>query len=397
MNNPLLIGGLLLLFGVLGGKIANRLKFPAVTGYIIIGILIGPSILKFISPSFVDKSILVSRVALSLIAFTIGGGLSYPLLKQLGKSIFWISVFEALGAWLAVTFISLFLFKLPLAVALILGSISCATAPAATVMVLREYHAKGPLTDTLLGVVALDDVWGIISFAISTALATTLLSQNASLFSLVLKTLNPLYEIFGSIILGVVLGLALSSMLKRFQPQADMLPIILGMIILNAGLTIQLDLTPLLSNMALGMVLVNFSPEAKRVFETIKNIDRVIFIAFFVLAGAALHVELIPAVGLLGIGYILFRIAGKAAGVWLGGTLTEAPLVVKNYLSLALVPQAGVAIGLALLARQQFPQFGATIITVVLAATVVYELVGPVCTKLAITCAGEIGKSETTG
>lgn len=402
---------LFLLLGFLGGRLANRLKFPAVTGYIIVGLIIGPHLLRLVPEDIVESLSPLTNFALGLIALTIGGRLSINGLKKLGKSISYITMGEITVSFLMVSsFVFLFslfflhgfsglpsayplrTFVLPLA--LLLGAIAPATAPAATIAVINEYKAKGPLTDTLLAVVAIDDAFGIILFGLIFALSEILVGKGGgSPFSVILRGF---IDIFGSVSLGLIVGLALGSFARFLRERSDLLIIILGAVMFTTGIASLLDFSLLLSNMAAGFILINKAKRSQRIFGTIATIDMPIYVAFFVLAGAHLNWRLLLTVGLLGLVYLLARGYGQILGAKWGAARSEAPEMVRRYLGFGLIPQAGVAIGLVLLIQQEpsFRDFSGIISTVVLAGVVVNEIVGPLFTKMAIIRAGEAGKRE---
>ncbi|HHV62614.1 MAG TPA: cation:proton antiporter [Firmicutes bacterium] len=387
--NIILNGGLLLLVGFLAGKLANVLKFPAVTGYLIGGILIGPSVFNFLSHDMLRASIWISHGALALIAFSIGSQFTIGNIRRLGARVIWIATLEALGGLFAVMLAMIFVFRQPVPVALLYGAIAAATAPAATLMVIRELRASGPMTDTLLAVVAIDDPICVIAFGIASGLSAMLMKGTA--LSLGNMILGPLWEITRALGLGLMIGLGVSLAVKWIQREADVQVLVLGAIFVSTGLALILGLSPLLTCMALGSAVGNASRRGDKVFEAITALDTPVYVAFFTLSGAGLHVELLRRVGLLGIGYVAFRVLGKILGASLGATVTRAPGVVRRYLGLGLVPQAGVALGLSLLVKQQFPGIGDVISTTIVASTVIYELIGPVCSKIGISLAGEAG------
>ncbi|MGE5552084.1 MAG: cation:proton antiporter [Bacteroidota bacterium] len=389
LMNLILNTSLLLLLGMLAGKIVNKAKFPAVTGYLIMGIVIGPSFLNLLTHRMLNAAVWLSHGALGLIAFSIGSEFTVRTIRRLGKSVIWIAFLEAFGAALLVTVAMLLILRQPLANALLYGAIASATAPAATIMVIREFRAKGPLTDTLLAVVAIDDPICVINFAIASGVALMLLSGHVT--SVAGMILRPLLEILAAIALGAMLGVATSLIGDRIKTQAELLTFTLGAILLGTGLALQTGLSPLLVNMALGAAVGNLARQNEAMFEAVRAMDTPIYVAFFTLSGAGLHVGLLKSIGLVGLVYVIVRVAGKVAGAALGAKISGAPRVVLKYLGLGLVPQAGVALGLSLLAKQILPDLGDMISTTIVATTVIYELIGPLCAKLAIKLAGEDG------
>ncbi|MCG2713591.1 MAG: cation:proton antiporter [Candidatus Omnitrophica bacterium] len=388
--NTILGFGFILLVGLFSAKLISKIKFPAVTAYLIIGILIGSSLLKLIPVAILNISGLISNIVLGIIAFSIGQNFSRDNFRKIGKSVVWISVLEACGAWFLVTLVFLFILRQPFYIALIFGAISSATAPAATVMVIREYRAKGNFTDTLLGVVAIDDAWCLIIFAISLAISQAIHSHMVDTFFLIKVFLNSILSIFGAFVLGGAIAILLSYFSRFIRTQAEFLIFTLGLIFLTIGIAIWLHLSVLLASMFLGAVLVNINKSSVNPFEVLKTVDSPLFLLFFVLAGANLEIGLLPKLGLIGLAYLIFRVIGKVAGAKLGAHISGASNSIKKYLGLGLVPQAGVALGCALVAKNDFPNIGSMLFTTIVATTVVYELVGPICTKYALQKAGEI-------
>jgi len=388
--NTILGFGFILLVGLFSARLISKIKFPAVTAYLIIGILIGSSLLKLIPVAILNISGLISNIVLGIIAFSIGQNFSRDNFRKIGKSVVWISVLEACGAWFLVTLVFLFILRQPFYIALLFGAISSATAPAATVMVIREYRAKGSFTDTLLGVVAIDDAWCLIIFAISLAISQAIHSHMVATFFLIKVFLNSILSIFGALVLGGVIAIVLSYFSRFIRTQAELLIFTLGLIFSTIGIAIWLHLSVLLASMFLGAVLVNINRSPSNPFDVLKTVDSPLFLLFFVLAGANLEIGLLSKLGLIGLVYLVFRVIGKVAGAKLGAHISGASNSIKKYLGLGLVPQAGVALGCALVAKNDFPNIGSMIFTTIVATTVVYELSGPLCTKYALHKAGEI-------
>ncbi len=401
--------GLFLLLGFAGGRVAKRLRFPAVTGYIIVGLIIGPHLLRLVPEDMVESLAPLTNFALGLIALTIGGRLNINGLKKLGKSISYITMGEITVSFLMVSS-SVFLFSLfflprfsgqsaayslrtfVLPLALLLGAIAPATAPAATIAVINEYKAKGPLTDTLLAVVAIDDAFGIILFGLVFALSEILVGKGGS--NPLKVILGGFIDIFGSVSLGLIVGLALGSFARFLRERNELLIIVLGTVMFTTGVAALLDLSLLLANMAAGFILINKAKRSQRIFGTVATIDMPVYVAFFVLAGAHLDWKILFTVGLLGLVYLFTRGYGQILGAKWGAARAGAPDMVRKYLGFGLIPQAGVAIGLVLLIQQEssFQAFSGIISTVVLAGVVVNEIVGPLLTKMAIIKSGEAGK-----
>jgi Kef-type K+ transport system membrane component KefB len=395
--NILTIIGLIIAVSFLGSKLFQRLGIPQVVGFIVVGVVLGPSLFNVVPLDLSSELILISEIALGLIGFDIGSHLLFDELRQLGRSIIFILVFEAIGTFVLVT-AGIYLITGSFHTALIFGALASATAPAATVDVLAEYDAKGPLTTSLLAVVGMDDALALVLYSVAAAFAESLLGQSDAPSLLQILEL-PLIEIGGSAILGIGLGLLLDQIMCRMQVQHDVMAVSIGVVLLAVGLSEALGFSLILTTMILGMVLVNRCPEhGCHVRFTIEQAGPVIYVLFFTLVGARFQISLLPTMGLLGIAYVVLRSTGKFGGAWLGGTLGGAEPAVRDNLGLGLLSQAGVAIGLALASAARFDAYGpegqalgALIINVITATTFVVQILGPICVKLAIRRAGEIG------
>ena len=387
--NTLYYVAIVLLVGLLTAKLASLAKLPNVTGYLVGGLLIGPSIIKLVPKDAVIHMGIISEAALGLIAFSIGSEFSFKHLKQLGSGIITLTVVQALTAFVAVVAVIVLIFGKSIEVGLVIGAIGVATAPAATLLVVRQYKARGPVVDTLLPVVAIDDAVGIIVFGICMAIAKAVHMPNENV-SLAMSIINPIWEIVLSIIIGGILGFVVSFLARKIQGEEELLGIALGMILLGVALAAKFNVSSLLLCMTMGAVLTNLASSSPKMFGLVDKFTPPIYVAFFTLSGADLDLSMLKGVGLIGIGYIIARSIGKIVGAYLGAKIINSPPTVQKYLGITLLPQAGVAIGLSLVAQSVLPEFGAPIRTVILFATLVYELVGPVLTKIALIKAGEI-------
>jgi NhaP-type Na+/H+ or K+/H+ antiporter len=387
--NTILGLGFILLVGLFSARLINKIRFPAVTAYLLLGILIGPSILNLTSQELINSSGFISNIVLGLIAFGLGQSFTHQFFRNIGRPVLWISILEAVLPWVLVTLSFFFILKQPFYVALLFGAIASATAPAATVMVVREYKAKGRFTDILLGVVAIDDAWCLIIFALSLAIAKSVAFHTSNTF--IFKVIfHSLIEIIGALMLGGLIACLGSLFSKFIRTQTELLIYTLGFILLTTGLAIKLHLSVLLANMFLGTVLININKSNLEFFDVLKLIDSPLYLLFFVLAGANLEIGLLKGIGITGIIYIFFRTTGKTVGSVWGGYIVKVEDRIRRYLGLGLLPQAGVALGCALIAKSDFPNAGNMIFTTIIATTVIYELIGPICTKYALQKAGEI-------
>jgi NhaP-type Na+/H+ or K+/H+ antiporter len=319
----------------------------------------------------------------------------------MGRSIFFILIGQAFGTFLLVAVGVYWLTGLDY-MAVIFGALAAATAPAATVDVLAEYRAKGPLTTTLLAVVGLDDALALLLFSISSALAAIMLSGSGEI-SVMEMFVIPLQEIGGALGIGIGIGIGLQWMLNRLKRKEHALcAFIVGTVLLIAGLASSLSASLILATMTAGIVIANFMDDNSQYARcVVERIGPLIYILFFVLVGARLQISLLPKMGLLGLAYILLRAAGKFGGAWLGGWAGKADPIVRDNLGFGLLSQAGVAIGLALSIAGRFDaygeagiQLGHTVINVITATTFIVQIIGPILVKIAIMRAGEVGKAS---
>lgn len=390
--NVLLKIAIVLVVGIIGGRLAGLVKLPNVSGYLVFGLLLGPSFFNFISPADVQSFNIINELALAAIAFSIGNEFVLKEMKKIGKSIFIITLMEVIGAVLLVFCILFFVFRQPFAFSIVIASMSAATAPAATLLVMKQYNAKGPLTRTILPVVALDDVFGIVVFGIALSVAKIVTyKQQLSVASMIF---GPLIEIAGSVGIGFVLGLLLSWLSQKASGRDELQAIALAAIGVATGISLLLNMSPLLTCIVMGTVLVNIQQNSIRVFDSVNSFAAPIYILFFTLAGASLDLSILKTVGLMGIAYVLARGLGKIAGAWAGAAMVKAEPAVRKYLGLGLLPQGGISIGLMVLVRQQLPDYAVAINTIIMFSVLIYETSGPIFAKIALKKAGEIGIEE---
>lgn len=385
--NTILYLGILLIAGLLFGRLAKLIKLPNVTGYLIAGLLLGPYVLKIIPSDVVSDFSLVSDIALAFVAFTIGGGFKMSYFKKVGVSPVVIAIFEALFAVFMVQG-ALVLLGFDPAFSIVLGSIAAATAPAATFMVIKQYKARGPVTETLMSVVAIDDAVALMAFAFCVTIATAMNGTTDG--NLAMSILNPFIEIGGALVLGAVLGVLFKIPLKYFKKRSNRSIIMCGFVLTCAGASEFFGVSSLLACMMCGCALCNVSHESDTILNIADDITPPIFLLFFVTSGASLNVSILPSIGLMGIVYVTVRVIGKLLGAFVGAKIMKTPKTVSKYIGLTLVPQAGVAIGLTIAAQSAVPEYAEQIRAVILCGTLIYELVGPVLTKIALTKAGEI-------
>lgn len=391
ITDRFLILAIMILGGMAMGRLAKLCKLPNVTGYLVAGLILGPSLLGLIPESFSSDITIISDAALGFIAFSIGSEFKLSYFKRVGVTPIVIAVFESLFAVLFV-FAALLIAGYSLPFSIVLASIAAATAPAATIMVIKQYKAKGPVTETLLSVVAIDDAVALILFGISVAIAQ--IFTNPGQVSLFASIAKPLIEIFGALICGFALGLLFTIPMRWFKKDGNRLALTVAFIFAGIGIAKLFGFSPLLLAMAMGAAITNLSKDVNHIMKLSDSITPPIFVLFFVGSGAELQLSVIPTIGLVGILYIVFRFAGKWAGASFGSAICRANPNITKYLGPALMPQAGVAIGLSLVATQVVPEYGAVIRAVILCGTLIYELLGPAVAKLSLKKAGEIHKAQ---
>lgn len=389
-----------IIFGFIAGKFIHRLKLPGIVGYLIAGLIMGPSFLNIFSEQVLRQLDIFTSFALSLVAFMIGSEMKLSTLREMGKGIGVITLLESFGAFLLVA-TGVYLLTGKLYLALIFGALAPASAPAGTVAVLQECKAKGRLTNALYAVVGLDDGLAIIIFAVAVALARLLITGQAISAGAVFG--GPILNISGSIVLGGMLGAVIGYFARKVTGDNEILALSLGGILVCTGIANYLHFSLILANLSLGMVFVNlFSVSNRKAYRVIQSISLPVYIIFFFTAGAHLQIRLLPAMGILGLVYVICRIAGLIGGASLGATLSGQNSIIRRYLGLGILSQAGVAIGLAMLAANEFRSLGTsgqnlavTVVNTIAATTILFEIIGPIATKYAISKAGEIGVNIT--
>lgn len=402
---PIIYLAIALVAGLALSRVVKLVHLPNVTGYLIAGLLVGP-VLGFIvgekhgliSESELSGLKILTNLALGFIAFSIGGEFKLSAVKKIGGKVVTITFVQALSALLFVL-LGLFVAQafgadIPTPAIFLLAAIATATAPAATLMVVRQYKAKGPVTDALLPVVAFDDAIGLMLFSICFAVAQAL---DGGVLTIESALLEPLREIVMSVVVGAALGAVLGLMMKFFKSRANRLCLMLTAVLLGVGLSEILHLSSLLTCMMVGALFANMRGDSVQILDGAERWTPPLFMLFFVLSGVELDLTVIPTVGVIGIVYLICRSLGKYFGARWGGAMTKADKNVKKYLGITLLPQAGVAIGMAQLVvanAWQTEGIASIVLTVVLTATFVYELVGPVLTKIALQRAGEVQKES---
>jgi Kef-type K+ transport system membrane component KefB len=377
--------GLAILLGVLAGKFAHRVKVPRVTGYLLMGLLIGPFVTGLIPENIAGNLSVINDIALGLILFAIGNEFEWSHIKRVGISgLVMLALFEAVGVMLFVS-IGFFLLGFGLVFSLLVGTVAVATAPAATLLVVREYHTRGPLTDRLLALVAINNLLALLSFrVVYTAIH---LQQGADLMSALIA---PVYEVVVSIALGILLGRLLGMWEDHLDELSELLLVTIGVVLVGTGLALMLRLSPMLVSMAVGATVANSSYVHRLIYVEQRQLEQPIYIAFFVLAGVSLHLDTLMYIGIAGVVYTLARAAGKIGGIWLAGKRFGQPPTVPKFLGVTLLCQAGVAIGLSYEVLSDYPDIGHVLSTIVLATIIVNETVGPYLVRLGLSLGGEV-------
>lgn len=405
-----------LLAGLLLSRLAKLAKLPAVTAYLIAGILIGPYCLGkfgvkglgFTSMAEVHALSILCDVALGFIAFSIGNEFRLSQLKKIGKQATVVGIFQAVVTTLlvdAALIVMHFIMpdKLPLEAAIVLGAIASATAPAATLMVVKQYKAKGPVTDILLPVVALDDAVGLVLFAVSFGVAKALGSGAISVISVLVE---PLLEVVLSLGLGAVMGMLFNLCERFFHSRSKRMSVSIAFVFLTIALSmlkfeigsVHISFSSLLTCMMLGTVFCNICDFSEELMDRVDRWTAPLFVLFFVLSGAELELSVFTdiMIVLIGVVYILSRSAGKYSGAFLSAKLSKCDDNIVKYLGITLLPQAGVALGMAMKSQVLGGEIGLLISNITLFAVLIYEIVGPMLTKIALTKAGDINPEGWT-
>ena len=391
------------------GRLARLARLPSLIGYMLVGVILGPSILHLFNEASMERLSFITEIALGFVAFSIGSELNLSTLKRLGSGIISIIFAESLCAFFIVV-LAVYVLTRDLPLALIFGAMAPASAPAGTVAVIQECRAKGSLTTTLYAVVGFDDGLAIIIFGFAAALAKTLLITEASGASegILGALLAPAKEIGLSFVVGGVAGLLFYRLVRRLQSARDILIVVFGVILICTGLSIRWHLSLILTNMVVGFVLANARHESllHRVTAPLLEVMPLLFVLFFCLAGAHLQLSALPALGVIGIVYILGRSVGLIGGARIGALFGHVEEKVKKYVGLGILSQAGVAIGLSLIVKHEFTlldakynsphalTIGTSVLATITATCIFFEIIGPILTKFALKRAGEIPDVE---
>ena len=367
------------MLGLATDVLGQRTFLPRVTLMLLFGILIGPEILDWIPAVITDRFELITNMALLMVGFLLGGRLTRENLRHSGREMVSISVIAVIVTTLTV-FIGLFLIGVPLDIAILLGCIASATAPATTVDIVSESGCKGRFANLLLAVVALDDAWGLIIFSLGLALVAALVGVDGHASPLLMA----LKDIGGAAILGLLIGLPAAYMTGRIRQGQPMLVEALGLVFVCGGLAVWLDVSFLIASMVMGTVVANLATHHEYPFHAIEDIEWPFMVIFFMLAGALLEFSTLKDIGLIGSVYVICRIAGKVLGAGLGSRFSRSNGASSRWIGVAMLPQAGAAMGMALVATSLLPEYRQVVLSVVVSTTVFFELIGPTFTRLAL-------------
>ncbi|HHW32178.1 MAG TPA: cation:proton antiporter [Clostridiaceae bacterium] len=382
----------MLLAGFLLTRITKLLKLPNVTGYIISGMLIGPYVLNLIPREMVDNMGFISDIALAFIAFGVGRFFKKENFQETGFGVIVITLFESLLAGIIVTISIHYVFHLNWDFCLLLGAIATATAPASTMVTIRQYHARGNFVNTLLQVVAFDDAICLLAFSIASTFVNANVGANISTSEIIM----PIVYNIGALAIGIVSGAILSKLMTPKRSEDNRLILTISLLLGIAGLCAAVNISPLLSCMLFGTTYINMTKD-KELYKQVERFTPPVLSIFFVVSGMNLDITSFNTLGVIGIAYFIIRIVGKYLGAYLGCIIAKTSKEVRNYLGLALIPQAGVAIGLAFLGRRILAgTMGNMLLTIILSSSVLYELIGPVCAKIALLRSGAIKMDNTT-
>ncbi len=405
---PILIIGIIMLCGFVFGEFCTRFGFPKVTGYIFAGIILNPNLTHVIPKYFIEHTALVTNISLSFITFSVGGTLFFSKIRRLGKPIILITLLEAEFAFLFVAIIftilgpiivsqpqlTLLSFFIPLS--LLIASLASPTDPSATLAIEHQYHAEGEVSSTIMGVAVFDDILGIINYSIAAALSGVfILHQPLGLHSIA----QPFVSILGAIFLGCLFGVILNFLTKiiNMETEGVLITLIISLLALCYGFAKVVHVDELLSTMTMGIIVVNYNRKRKKIFHILERYtEELIFVLFFTIGAMHLDFTVLSANYLLILIFVVFRSVGKYSGTLIGGKLSKSSVKIQKYTAGGLIPQGGIVIGLALAIKQKpaFDSISGIIINIIIGATIIHEILGPIISKFALEKAGEISVSK---
>ena len=389
--NELASLGLILLFALLVGHLVKFARVPEVTGYLVAGMIVGPSALGWVTHENLEALHIFSEVGLGLILFSIGAVFELGRVRAIGRRLVTLTLAES-GLAAALVFVGMLIIGQPWPVALLLGAIAVETGAASTLMVIRENNSAGPFTEALTGVIGLNNIFALVAFSLAAATldVNALAATGGVSVGEIGRALFPLFwQLVGSAALGFLVGLLLASWASQVVESGEILILLIGCVLLTVGVSTVLGLSPLVASLAVGATMANLSGKSRRLFGALSRTDPPLYVIFFVLAGADLDLSLLPSLGLLGLVYVLCRATGKLAGARLAAKRTRFPEPVQRLLGMSIFAQAGLAVGLVLVTRERFPDIAPTVTTVVLGAVIVFEIAGPLSARFALDRSGE--------
>lgn len=384
-NYPLLVG-LLLLLGLLGGKMASKVKLPSVTGYILLGLLIGPSFLNIVTKDMIKSMTFINHLALGILALSIGSQLHRYVFFKFGRDLFLLALGDGVVTFTLVALLT-YLVGVPIEFAVVLGVMALTVSPSGVISIIKEYGAKGSFSKNVMALVAIENLNCIILFGIATAILQGLQGSDSSGISLFIILLK---ELSLALLIGTIAGFANSYIIKKKPNNSKYLVFLLGVILLNTGIAVKFGLSAILINMTTGAVIANLINRKFVLATTLERIELPVFVIFLTLAGAKLDISLFSSVGVVGIAYIAGRLFGKIGGSMIAGKATSLNNIYRKNIGLALTPQAGVAIGLSIIAEEKMPHSKGLITGIVLSGVIFFEVVGPLLLKKALKNTGEI-------
>lgn len=398
---PLFTVGVLIFIGFYAGQVSKRFHLPSIIGFMVAGVVLGGSIIGLLSEGFQEDLSFVTEIALGFVALTIGLELDLRTIRRLGTGIVYAILAESFGAFLVVL-AGLYVLTRDLPLSLIFAAVAPASAPAGTVAVIQEYRARGSLTKALYAVVGFDDGLGIVIFGFAAAMAKVFLEREAGLgagHSLWTALAAPCREVIVSALVALAASFFLCPLLRRGSDRRSVFILTVAGVLMVVGISTMFHLSLILTNMVVGIIIVNTQPKnlVERISVPLGDVMPLLFVLFFALAGAHLKLSMLPSLGLIGIVYILTRSAGLMGGAWVGSVVGGLEQKIQRYLGMGILSQAGVAIGLALIVRNEFADLGkhgslisVQVLTTVTATCIFFELIGPILTRIALCRAGEI-------
>lgn len=385
VNTPLYIS-VILLIGLVGGKIASKAKLPSVTGYILFGLIIGPSFLDIITYDIIYKFYFINDLTLAILAFSIGTELHRSIIMKLGKTLVIVSLADNIMTFTFVA-LSAYILGVSLDLAIILGILAMSVSPTGVYAIVKEYRARGQFTRNVLALVAINNLVCIILFGLATAIFLGLETATIEGMDLII---NLVKEIVFTIFIGAFTGLFLSLVIKRKRNSNKFLVLLLGVVLLNTGLAREMLLSALLINIVSGAVVINLTNQKSTISSNLERIEPPIFVLFLTLAGTKLNIYILSSFGFVGVVYIFGRLIGKIFGSYVGAGIASLPRKIRNNIGMALTPQAGVAIGLSIIAEQKLSSSNGIITGIVLSGVIFFEVIGPLLLKKALRNTGEI-------